>query len=260
MALSPICTVNNLAVPQTVATGASVEIELATPAGVGFWGVIAIGCDETTSLSAVNATISINQTTHKATFTAPASLGSAVIFQSTVGVNGQSTQGAGRDVNGVVQSSYTTTFKVNVAASNGLHVIAVNETTEENATFGNIAEVNAAIRASTTSGGFVTAAWISVSAAGTTLTNANSGAVARVDTTAAAFSASLPASPTDGVEFEFVDATGQWATHNFTLNGNGHNVISPATFTSAATFVATVARSSFKVKFDGGYSNAWVVI
>jgi hypothetical protein len=123
-----------------------VTIALANPAGVAFWFLTAIGTDETNTVAAINATLSINQTNKTATFTAPGTAGSAVIFQSTVGVSSTSAQGFGRDVNGVVQPTWTTTFKVNVLTSNLQRVIAVNETTEQDPTFGYTSVINNFIR------------------------------------------------------------------------------------------------------------------
>ena len=150
---NPHCTVNSATPPVNVTGGSTVTVALAVPAGAIFWGLSCVGTDELNTTGAVNATVSINQTLKTATFTMPSGLGSAVIFQSTVGVALNSSQGAGRDANGTVQPSYTTTFKVNVVTTAGLAVVGVNETVEQSASAGWIAEVNAVIRAAGTGGG-----------------------------------------------------------------------------------------------------------
>ena len=259
MGLNPQCTVGNNPTPVDVAAGATgVEIELEFPAGAQFWGIQAIGVDDTANLAAINASLAVNQITKKATFTAPATLGSAVIFQSTVGIGSLSTQGAGYDVNNVLQPSWTTTFKVNVPTSGGLRVICLNEIFEQNSVVGWVEEINKGIRAA---GGAVAPsvpAWLRVSAAGTVLTNAQSGVAVATDTTSAAFSIKLPASPTDAVEYEFVDATNQWATHALTIDGNGNAIVNPAkiggTGGTASTIVLNLNESSVVLKWDATQS------
>ena len=260
MSLSPLCNVGNLSPPQDVTAAALTEIELVNAAGVLFWGLLCIGADDSTSVAAINASLSINQTTKKATFTAPGSAGAAVIFQSTVGIDSSSSQGVGRDVNMALQPSWTTTFKVNVATSAGLHVVAVNEVYEQNASVGWIEEVNKAIRLVSSGGTFnAVAPWITANA-GTpggilTLTNAQSGSAVRTDTTGGTLTkVKLPAAPTDSFEVEIIDATGQWAAHSLILDGNGNSIVRPdqigGTGTTAATFTLSVIRGSVVVKWD----------
>ena len=150
---SPVCTVNSGAVPANVTANASVTIALANAAGAAFWGIIATSTDELNTAAAVNATLVVNQTAKTATFTAPSTLGSAVIFQSTVGVSLRSVQGAGRDVNGTLQPSYTTTFKVNVLTGSSLSVVAASEVIEQSTVAGWLASINPAIRAAGSGGG-----------------------------------------------------------------------------------------------------------
>ena len=147
---SPSCTINALTPPQDVAASSTVTLALANASGVVFWGLTCIGTDETTTAAAVNATLAVNSSAKTATFTA-GGLGTATIWQSTVGVGSKSQQGAGCDANNAVQPSYTTTFKVNVKASNGNRVLVVNEVYEQDSTFGWINEVNAALRGEQTS-------------------------------------------------------------------------------------------------------------
>lgn len=45
-----------------------------------------------------------------------------------------------------------------------------------------------------------------------------------VDTTDAAVTALLPATPREGDEVVFSDPAGTWATNNFTVDGNGHDI------------------------------------
>ena len=248
MALSPICQVNNATPPQSVGAGATVEIELLTPAGADFWGIVAIGTDELSSVAAVNASLVVNQITKKATFTAPAGLGSAVVFQSTVGVaNSGSSQGAGIDANGVTQPSFTTTFKVNVPTSNGLHVIAVNEVVEENGSFGWIAEQNACIRAASGASVPVLRNYLFANA-GTpggvyqfTGLLSECGSLLSTDSTGGVLTGlKLPAAPSTGWYVDVEDSTQQWAAHSLSVNGNGHNVLDPNTIGSTGTVTTPV--------------------
>lgn len=154
---SPVCTVNGGAPPVAVAAGATlVTIALANPSGANYWSIAATSTDETNSAAAVNATLVVNMTAKTATFTAPASLGSSVIFTSTVGI-----QGLGIDSNRESQPALTTTFKVNVLTTGGQPVMAANEALEQNATFGWIVEINQFIRAG--GGGIPTSATTRVS-------------------------------------------------------------------------------------------------
>ena len=252
MSLNPQCQVNNGGVPAVVGAGASVEIELVTPAGADFWGITAIGTDETSNAATINASLVVNQVTKKATFTAPAGLGSAVIFQSTVGVQGSgSAQGSGRDANGVLQPSFTTTFKVNVPTITGLHVIAENEVYEENTSSGWIAELNATIR-SPGAGSF--SAWIN-------LTHASTGAVlpsgpaqvnVTLNTKSGACGFVFPASPTDGLIVRVADPptggpplTCNWATTAGTATGNaGQYVELPTALGTFSALAGTVSMPS----------------
>jgi hypothetical protein len=145
---SPICTVNGAAPPADVAAGSTVNIALAVTAGANYWTIACIGCDEQNTVSALNATITINSGAKTATITAPAALGSAFIVRSTVGIIG-----LGLDANGIQQPALVTTFKVNVKATNGLRVMALNETTEQSSISGWGSVVNAAARGAAGGGG-----------------------------------------------------------------------------------------------------------
>ena len=139
MAISPACTVNSSVPPVTVATSSTPTIALASTAGVRYWSIQAVGADDLTSLSTINASLSVSG--FSATFTAPSSAGRCIIFESIVGISG-----VGLDADGVSQPSYTTTFKVNLpTATHALHVMATNETLEDN-TAGWVAIVNAIAR------------------------------------------------------------------------------------------------------------------
>src|SRR5271167_2540495 len=123
---SPICSVNGLTPPQNVTAGATVTFGLVSTAGANFWSAFVSDTDELNTTAAVQATVTLNQTTKTGTVTAPAGLGSAVQITSVVGITG-----LGLDANGAVQKSFTTTFKINVLAANGLAVLTGNETTEQ---------------------------------------------------------------------------------------------------------------------------------
>jgi hypothetical protein len=145
---SPVCVVNGSAVPQTVTAGSTVTIALASTSGAQYWSVAATSTDELNATAAINSTLTINATTKTATFTAPSTLGSAVIFTSIVGVSQ-----LGYDQNFQSQPSYTTTFKVNVAAGNGNDVMAFNEGLEQNPIFGWIVLLNPLLRGAGGGGG-----------------------------------------------------------------------------------------------------------
>lgn len=51
-----------------------------------------------------------------------------------------------------------------------------------------------------------------------------SAPVVMTDTTSAAFTITLPASPTTGTEYRFVDKAGKWNTNPLTINPNGKNI------------------------------------
>jgi hypothetical protein len=145
----PTCFVNGGPPPTDVAAGATVTGGLQSTAGARFFSLECVDTDETSDAATVDASISINQTTKTFSFTMTPGLGSAAKFVSQVGVNG-----LGLDINGVYQPSYSTTFKVNVKAANGLRVLCTDELTEQNSAAGWVAVVNAAIRLA--SGGGVT--------------------------------------------------------------------------------------------------------
>lgn len=140
MSNSPICTVNGSATTNgvNVSGGATVTIALVDTGGVSQWNLTCLYTDELNSAATVNAGLSVNLVTKTATFTAPAGLGSSLIFQSQIN--------NGRDINGVVQAGYTTTFKVAVLTGTGLRVAAFNETLEDNAGFGWVGMFNNATR------------------------------------------------------------------------------------------------------------------
>jgi hypothetical protein len=144
---NPACLVNGSPTPADVSASATVTGALANPAGVVYWFLEVQSADETTNVATIQASLAINQTAKTFSLTAPGAAGTKIILQSTVGVSEQSAQGFGRDINGEVQASYTTTFAVNVPTAAGLRVIAASEITEQNTVVGWLAEINACIRA-----------------------------------------------------------------------------------------------------------------
>lgn len=132
---SPTCLVNSTSTVDGVDVTATstVTIQLSSLADVNVWSISCIGTDETNVAATINSSLSINQTTKTATFTAPA-VGSALIFQSVIN-NGLGT-------NRRVDLTYTTTFGIYVLASGGIRVGAVNETTEGDTDFGWITKIN----------------------------------------------------------------------------------------------------------------------
>ena len=67
-----------------------------------------------------------------------------------------------------------------------------------------------------------------------------------VDTTAAAVTATMPLAPASGDIFAFVDSTGQFATHNLTINWNGKNFQG-----SASNTVLSINYSMLLVIYNG---------
>lgn len=130
MSNSPICTVNGSSTTNGVDVTASstVTIALADTAGVRQWNLECTSTDSLNVAATVTSGLVIDLVTKTATFTAPATLGSALIFSSKI--NG------GVDLNGVQQESYTATFKVSVLTATFLRVPAFAEQMENNAQFG----------------------------------------------------------------------------------------------------------------------------
>tara|TARA_R110000765_G_scaffold195825_8_gene301310 strand:+ start:2358 stop:3401 length:1044 start_codon:yes stop_codon:yes gene_type:complete len=65
------------------------------------------------------------------------------------------------------------------------------------------------------------------------------------DTSAGAFTITLPATPASGDEVWFADSGANWATNNLTVSGNGKNV------DGAATFAADVNQGHFAAVYNG---------
>lgn len=100
------------------------------------WSISCVYTDDLSDAATVTSGLTINTVAKTATFTAP-SAGRAYIFRSVVN-NGVAN---GRNV-----SSYSTTFGVYTLTSGGFRVLASNETTEGDATFGWISNYNALVR------------------------------------------------------------------------------------------------------------------
>jgi hypothetical protein len=137
---NPACSVGGLTPPVDVAANTLTNGALVSSAGANFWSVICIGTDETSSVATVNAGLTVNQGPKTFSFTSGA-LGTAFIFRSTVGV-----LGLGLDANGILQPSFSATFKVNVLSSHGRRVLALNEVFEQDQINGWIATVNQTLR------------------------------------------------------------------------------------------------------------------
>lgn len=136
---SPLCTVNTLSTVDgvDVTAASTVSIELIDAAGVNSWEVECISTDDTNDTATINGTLTVDNITKTAEFTAPA-LGSAMIWRSRVN--------SGRDSNGRLDPSLTTTFGIYVLSAQGNRVIAVNETTEGSSAFGWTAPINLILR------------------------------------------------------------------------------------------------------------------
>ena len=100
------------------------------------WSISCIYTDDLSVAATVTAGLTVDPITRTATFTAPVA-GRAYIFRSVVN------NGVGPD--GRTRASYSTTFGVYTLMS-GMRVLAANETTEGNTTFGWTTVLNALIR------------------------------------------------------------------------------------------------------------------
>lgn len=125
-----------------VTPGNTIVIRLADQSDVQSWLIECATTDDTSDAGAVTASLQLDTVAKTATFTAPGT-GKAYRFRSRV--NG------GIDVNGTAQPSYTTTFCI-YTLTGGRRVVAADETTEGDATFGWIKWINDVIR-NPTSGG-----------------------------------------------------------------------------------------------------------
>ena len=80
----------------------------------------------------------------------------------------------------------------------------------------------------------------------TALLSSASAPIVLIDTTSAAFVLTLPASPVTGEWFRFIDNTGQWATHNLTINPNSKNIDN-----SGSNVVLNSTNYSYEIYYDG---------
>ena len=74
------------------------------------------------------------------------------------------------------------------------------------------------------------------------------------DTTATAFSVTLPASPSTGQFVVLTDQTGQWATNNLTVGRNSKNIAG-----AAADLVCNVANAHVTLVWSGNATTGWLV-
>jgi hypothetical protein len=142
---SPICTIGGGSTPASIAATSTINGALANAAGVVFWGLIILSCDDNSVLATLQTSLAVNQTAKTFSFTS-AGTPSAVILQSTVGVGNLSSQGAGRDVNNIVQPLYTTTLKCYVPTASGNIVMCQNEVLEQDPVNGWIVCFNKLVR------------------------------------------------------------------------------------------------------------------
>lgn len=151
MAASPICEVKDGAAAYVATTsgvdvtvGNTIVIRLASTVDVSTWLIECATTDDTSSASAATAALSIDSTLRTATFTAPAA-GKAYRFRSRVN--------NGLDVNGIADASLETTFCIYTLTTGSRRVVAADETTEGDATFGWIKWLNDLIRNPTAGSG-----------------------------------------------------------------------------------------------------------
>lgn len=74
-----------------------------------------------------------------------------------------------------------------------------------------------------------------------------------VDTTSAAITITLPASPNDGERHLIADVSGTANTHNITVGGNGHNIV------GQASYIMTGQYNTLVVVYHAG-KGIWVII
>lgn len=82
--------------------------------------------------------------------------------------------------------------------------------------------------------------------------NASAGKLYHVDTTGGAITATMPSAPSAGDTIAFVDSTGEFATHGFTVSWNGKNFQG-----SSSSTVMSIAYSTLKIQFNG---TQWVEV
>lgn len=257
---SPSCTVNGTAAPPAVAVTASSTptIALAVPAGANFWQLQAVSADELTSIATINASLSVNMGTKTATFTAPSALGSAVIFQSIVGV-----KTLGTDAGGTLQPSYFTTFKVNVLTASGLAVVALNEILEQSLTNGWIGEINAAVRAS--GSGSLSPTTPQILTAPGTIPTTGLQQFCGMSTTGGSFTQPMPAAGVAGLTVTVLDPSKSWAAHAASVSvGAGVSIENPAALggtyvTNGTLALPTVNGASYSWLYLSG-SSLWKLI
>lgn len=201
---SPACTVKDgSGSPQTtppyatVTPGNTVTIALASAAGVDTWAITCPYADESTDPTAI--TLTVNSVAKTATFTAPAA-GKSLIFRSVIN---------GGQLNGVTESSYTTTFKVSTLTAGGVAVGAANETLEHDSTYGATALLNEGVRASA---GYAVHAPVRVATTAALATNTRSGNVLTASANGALASQ-------DGVSLAVGDRILVWAEATGANNG-----------------------------------------
>lgn len=221
---APASTVNGV----TVTAGDTITIALVSVAGVFSWTIACIGTDELQVAATINAGLTVNGVAKTATFTMPAA--AALGFRSTV-----------VDVNGV---STSTQFGI-YSLANGLRVGFVGETTEGSAAFGTAATINAKIRQAAGGGATLPKTRTRrATAIASTITTADD----LVEVTAASATQTLPASPSDGHEYEVCNN----CSSSNVVNGGGHNI--------NATAAATMTLAPFQsVTFSySSASTAWL--
>lgn len=203
------------------------------------WGITCVTSDDQSVPATINAGLVIDSVARTATFTAPVA-GRALRFRSVV--NG----GIGAD--GKKKSSYTTYFGIYTLTADGLSLVAADETTERDATYGWAKSVNAKIR-QVAGGGNPNSVANVEKAANYTVTTSDFSVVV---TTATGTTITLPASPANGASYEIKNYD---AAVNLTVNGGGTNIDQrPAA--SAATDVIPPGAS--RIYRYSSTTNVWM--
>jgi hypothetical protein len=206
---NPACTVQDGANPPVTPTngavvgaGDTITIQLVDLSGSP-WSIACIGNDELSSPPA----LTINAVAKNATFTAGAA-GSAYIFQSQVN--------NGKDTNGNVDPSYTTTFGVYVLSTIGLAVFAANEIAQNSAAFGWIVKLNPLLRGTATlpSGGDIVHKGNVANGTAVTLTETTGHVAVGFNTFSAPTPLKLASSPQAGMVVSAYAEDNSWTDTN----------------------------------------------
>jgi hypothetical protein len=145
-----------------------------------------------------------------------------------------------------------TLLKYNATGSGTINLTAGDMKANKDYLFRYSTSAGAFIWVSPTSGDQINSTWATqtISSGPTTLV-AGSAPIVLADTTSAAFTIKLPATPGTGEWFTLLDLSGTFTTHNLTVDPNGKNIEG-----SGSTIVFSIPYSSNTYFYNG---TAWVI-